>query len=559
MSIGFITVKQDRIVDSMQSSIIKFGKKDCSFVRWYPEGQLQFNDVVVSVKSSKFENKVFVEIMCWDNKDVYPVRKELGAEDPIEFVTVFAENEIRISGIAEGEIEIFVNEQRRTFRSGNPIIILAVRLGRIVYFSCDEGQNENVLLGEPFPAYIDWDGKITIDDFFKQEIVTVMDSLSEEEPKGYAAMENKTVCIEKRFTGETQENSIYFIGDVDDYFQLMKSALATYNKLYYENELKIHENQLDNVARLKGFGKNILEINKKFEKVCRKNVTIVLTGESGTGKTYFAKQIHNNSKRSNAPFVSVNCAAIAPNLIESELFGYEDGAFTGARRGGKPGYFEMASGGTLFLDEISELPILLQGRLLEVLQENTFYRVGGTKKITVDIRLIVATNKNLEKMVRDGLFREDLYYRINVFPIHLPPLRERTQDMYSIIEDTLPGICQRLDMDMPIINHEAMMEIQSYNWPGNIRELENVLEKAAVMSEDNVIKKEDIIIGEAVKGVQIAKTLKEKMNDYEKSIVNEAYERFNGDRKMMEEYLGVSKTNLFEKIHKYGLAKEDKS
>ena len=304
---------------------------------------------------------------------------------------------------------------------------------------------------------------------------------------------------------------------------------------------------------MRGCGKNIEQINRKLDKVCRKNVTIVLTGESGTGKTFLAGEIHRNSRRSEGPFINVNCAAIAYNLIESELFGYEEGAFTGARKGGKIGYFEMAKGGTLFLDEISELPFLLQGKLLEVLQEGTFYRVGGIKKISADVRLIVATNRDLEKMVKTGRFREDLYYRINVFPINLPPLRDRINDLESIVGDALPVICERLETDNLMLTNGALEKMKKYGWPGNIRELENVLEKAAVMAEGSFIREEDIILDNPIAQNHTPVSLKEKMDAYEKEIVKETFLKFDGNRRKAAEELGISKTNLFEKIHKYGI------
>ena len=240
-------------------------------------------------------------------------------------------------------------------------------------------------------------------------------------------------------------------------------------------------------------------------------------------------------------------------MIESELFGYEDGAFTGAKKGGKIGYFEMEKGGTLFLDEISELPLLLQGKLLEVLQDGTFYRVGGVKKISTDVRLIVATNRNLEQMVKEGKFREDLYYRISVFPIKLPPLRDRIADLYSIIEDTLPLIYSRLEVEPMILTDDALQKMKQYRWPGNIRELENVLEKAAVISEGNFIHAEDIKLDNSIAGSPIAKSLKEKMKLYEKELIQTAFEQFSGNRRLVAEYLGISKTNLFEKVHQYGI------
>ena len=190
---------------------------------------------------------------------------------------------------------------------------------------------------------------------------------------------------------------------------------------------------------------------------------------------------------------------------------------------------------------------------MEVLQEGTFYRVGGVKKIVTDVRLIVATNRNLERMVKEGQFREDLYYRISVFPIKLPPLRERIEDLYSIIEDTLPSICERLEIEPLMLTDEALQKMKQYQWPGNIRELENVLEKAAVISEGNFIRAEDVILDNNVAGNQISKNLKEKMRSYEKELIQAAFVQFAGNRKAVAEYLGISKTNLFEKVHQYGI------
>ena len=351
--------------------------------------------------------------------------------------------------------------------------------------------------------------------------------------------------------------SVFSIGEEAAYLEHIRKETEIYDKLYFDDRIKIGKNELGCEARLKGCGENIEYINNKLDKVCRKNVTIVLTGESGTGKTFLAGEIHRNSRRADGPFINVNCAAIAYNLIESELFGYEEGAFTGARKGGKIGYFEMARGGTLFLDEISELPYLLQGKLLEVLQEGTFYRVGGIRKISADVRLIVATNKDLEKMVKAGQFREDLYYRINVFPIQLPPLRERISDLESIVGDTLPLICERLETDNLMLTNQALEKMKQYSWPGNIRELENVLEKAAVMAEGSFIREEDIVLDNPVAKNKLLVTLKDKMEAYEKEIVKQTFLQFNRNRRKTAEALGISKTNLFDKLHKYDIEESE--
>lgn len=552
MSVGVFTVDSENRVTVIKDEILRYAKKDNQVAQWYPSGQMVFNDIVIRIR---IEEEIKIEIFCWKNNDMIPVKKCMPKIEG-KFFTVFFSNAISIELIGN-VLRVSNKNHYREFPSDADEVLVIFRHEQIVFYSHEEGNKshciQNVLEGNPYKGHIDEGVCVRLENFFPDEIVLPISQMNKEGQKEYVTTGAANVCICLEVIGKLNgRNRVFSIGDIEAYVSRIKTDTGIFNVLYSQNEMKLYENQLDNVARLKGFGKNVLEINKKFEKVCRKNVTIVLTGESGTGKTYFANQIHKNSKRRDKPFISVNCAAIATNLIESELFGYEDGAFTGAKKGGKPGYFEMANGGTLFLDEISELPLLLQGKLLEVLQESTFYRVGGTKKIAVDIRLIVATNRNLEKMVRDGLFREDLYYRINVFPIHLPPLRERTDDMYSIMEDTLPAICKRLDMEVPVIQQDAMDKIRGYSWPGNIRELENVLEKAAVMSENNMITSDDIVINNNVT-CNVAMTLKDRMADYEKMVIMETYEKFDGNRKQMAEYLGMSKTNLFEKIHKYGL------
>lgn len=217
------------------------------------------------------------------------------------------------------------------------------------------------------------------------------------------------------------------------------------------------------------------EIIKKYKKIAKRmaasNSSILITGESGTGKELFAQAIHNSSKRKNYPFVAVNCAAITESLLESELFGYEEGAFTGARKGGKPGLFELAHRGTLFLDEIGEMPLNLQAKLLRVLQEREVMRIGGSNLIKVDVRIISVTNRNLKDMLRKGKFRKDLYYRLSVLPLNLPPLRDRRDDIIPLLN----GIKNQLNVDFTLTG-SAKNALINYNWNGNVRELKNYIE-----------------------------------------------------------------------------------
>ncbi|HVR60761.1 MAG TPA: sigma-54 dependent transcriptional regulator, partial [Polyangia bacterium] len=234
--------------------------------------------------------------------------------------------------------------------------------------------------------------------------------------------------------------------------------------------------------RLVGQSQAIKHVYAVVEKVANTPSTVLITGESGTGKELIARALHDNSSRHNGPFIKINCAAIPKTLMESELFGYEKGAFTGAV-GAKPGRFELAHGGTLFLDEIGEIPVEMQVKLLRVLQESEFERVGGIKTIKVDVRLITATNRDLMQEIASGSFREDLFYRLNVVPIHIPPLRERREDVPLLASHFIAKFNDRLKKTITAIQPAAMERLIAYNWPGNIRELENVMERTMLFCE----------------------------------------------------------------------------
>lgn len=245
------------------------------------------------------------------------------------------------------------------------------------------------------------------------------------------------------------------------------------------------ENQIT-FRHILGNSPRMRHLKEIAQKVARTMPNILLTGETGTGKEMFARAIHNASDRSGNPFITVNCAAIPMELLESELFGYEEGAFTGAKRGGKIGKFQLADTGTIFLDEIGELPFHLQAKLLRVLQERKLERVGGNKQISLNIRIISATSRDLEQMVEEGKFREDLYYRLNIFEIRLPPLRERPEDIPLLVHYFIEKYQSFFEVDVTGIDHEAMDRLCRYQWKGNIRELENVVQYMISMNSDSV-------------------------------------------------------------------------
>ncbi|WP_134698672.1 sigma-54-dependent Fis family transcriptional regulator [Ammoniphilus sp. YIM 78166] len=229
-------------------------------------------------------------------------------------------------------------------------------------------------------------------------------------------------------------------------------------------------------ADIRGNSEAITALKAQAEKVAKSNSTILIRGQSGTGKEVLAQAIHGASHRNKGPFVAINCAAIPESLLESELFGYDEGSFTGAKKGGKPGRFEMAHGGTLFLDEIGDMPLFLQAKLLRVLQERRVERVGGSESIPIDVRVIAATHKDLETLIAKQHFREDLYFRLNVIPFSIPPLRERKEDLYELIQYFMKRYGERLGKETKRLSSPVLKRLNDYHWPGNVRELENVIE-----------------------------------------------------------------------------------
>lgn len=323
----------------------------------------------------------------------------------------------------------------------------------------------------------------------------------------------------------------------------MEKKSHNFNKLYMDIPIDAFESFVGSSAVMK-------EVKFLAYKSSKTKFNVLITGESGTGKSQLAYEIHRMYNKE-SPFVEVNCSAIAPNLIESELFGYVGGAFTGALSSGKVGYFEQANGGTIFLDEIGELPMEIQVKLLYVLQNKVIYRVGATKPINVNIRIITATNQNLQKAVEKGTFRQDLYYRINVFPINIPPLRERKSDLYLLINLILNKICNRYNLEPKLFSGQALSKILNYNWPGNVRELENIIERAITLSDSKLIYPEHINIIDSK--TQLTMSLKEKVQQAEKGILENALKQYSGDKQRVIEELRVSKSVFYDKLKKYNI------
>jgi DNA-binding NtrC family response regulator len=346
--------------------------------------------------------------------------------------------------------------------------------------------------------------------------------------------------------------------DQDGIRRTVQKALAV-TRLVAENRVLREEleRQYDFSAII-GTSPQVVAIMRLAGDVAVTNATALIAGESGTGKELLARAIHYNSRRAGHPFVAINCATLPENLLESELFGYEPGAFTSAEKR-KKGRFELAEGGTLFLDEIGEMSLGVQVKLLRVLEQREFSRLGGTETLRADVRLITATNQDLAELVRNKEFREDLYYRINVFPITIPALRERTQDILPLARHFLRELMERTGKVVTNIQPEARRILLNYSWPGNVRELKNVLERAVILTQDSSIGPEhlpvrlqqeravlaDVAVSLPPQGLSLA--------DVERSLLEQALERSRYNKSRAARLLGLSRAKLRYRLKKHGL------
>jgi transcriptional regulator with PAS, ATPase and Fis domain len=342
--------------------------------------------------------------------------------------------------------------------------------------------------------------------------------------------------------------------------QEVRERFRSYEKLEKQNDVATKKAETSRFTF-----DEILSHNSQMEKLFRSGMkaakgktTIMIRGESGTGKELFAHAIHSASNRKNGPFITVNCAAIPEHLLESEFFGYEEGAFTGAKQKGKVGKFEMADGGTLFLDEVGDMSLQLQAKLLRVLQEREFYRVGGTNRVSVDVRIITATHQKLEEMVEAGTFREDLFYRLNVISIEIPPLRKRKEDILLLSHAFISELNKQNGTSIigwdPVVE-QALME---YDWPGNVRELRNVFERAMVFAENGMISLEDLP-DYLLKKIGMSIFLEEENENCDKTLLEKAEEmaikvalkKSDGNKSKACKLLGISRSVLYDKLKKY--------
>jgi DNA-binding NtrC family response regulator len=351
-----------------------------------------------------------------------------------------------------------------------------------------------------------------------------------------------------------------------------------YIKLQKENTvLKKQIKEKYNFKKLIGNSRRMQDLYRFIEKISDTDSTILITGESGTGKELVAKTIHINSSRGSEPFVPLSCGAIPRDLIESELFGHEKGAFTGAINS-RVGRFELANGGTIFLDEIGELPFPLQVKLLRVVQEREFERVGGTRTIKVDVRILAATNRDLEKAVAEHTFREDLFYRLNVIPVHIPPLRERDDDVLLLVNHFIGEFCRRKRKPLVKVSREASDLLCDYHWPGNVREVENAVERMIILNESGEIGVEDLpqrIVARRDNGVKLHPVpavappadvhahvpwtesgvdLNGILEEMEKKLIVQALRQSGGVKNKAATLLGLNRTTFLEKVKKMGVS-----
>ena len=367
-----------------------------------------------------------------------------------------------------------------------------------------------------------------------------------------------SVIVSRSYVEDEDGNVVAGVAQVKFKVQTLavaKKLMNEYEELEYYREEFQNQNRVDNII---GSDTKFREIVKECLKVAKTDIPVLLTGETGTGKEVMAKALHTNSLRCDKPFVSINCAAIPFELLESELFGYMDGAFTGAKRGGKKGKFQLANGGTIFLDEIGDMPSSMQAKLLRVLQEKEIEPLGSEKSIPLDVRVVAATRQDLEAKMKDGSFREDLYYRLSVFNIHIPPLRERSGDSLELAEFFLDELNHKYKT-YKTFSKAVKAYFLKYQWPGNVREVNNVVQSAYAISTENIIDINDIparMLQQEKPAINLdknKKSLGQMVDDYEIEVILELLKKHKGNCLEAAKEAGIHKSNFYRKLQKYGI------
>ena len=359
--------------------------------------------------------------------------------------------------------------------------------------------------------------------------------------------------------GVLEYDMIQDITALDDLLSKYKETLKD-EMAYFREQVRNFKSTKYSINNILGTSKKIQELKYQIELAATSNSTVMICGETGVGKELVAHSIHNLSARAFQNFVKVNAAGMAESLIESELFGYVDGAFTGAKKGGKKGKFQLADQGTLFIDEVNQMPLSLQPKLLRALQEGEIAPVGSEEDVEVNARVIVAANQDLREMVREGSFREDLYYRLNVFPIIVPPLRERLEDIPELVEAKIQALNQELGRSVTRVEPDVYAKLREYDWPGNIRELYNRVEAAMNYAQGDVLRKEHFNFRADNSKInldelnQFDNPIEEIKREAERKLINEVLRQFDNNKTKAAAYLKISRPLLYQKMKRLGLS-----
>lgn len=431
--------------------------------------------------------------------------------------------------------------------------------GRIILLS----ENYQELLGVTDEEYI---GKHVRDIIPNSEIPHVLDTKKEDIGHLFTLKDGKTVVCNRipiihnnKVIGVISSATFYKLDEVSILNQQIKKLQE--ENLNYKKQLSELSTKRYSIRSIIGDSLPIMAIKETIQRFAESDLTFLITGETGTGKEVFANAIHALSKRRNNNFVKINCAAIPKDLLESELFGYEPGSFSGALKEGKVGKFEHANGGTLLLDEIGEMPLNLQSKLLRVLQENELERVGGLEPIKLDVRIICSTNQNLEELIKEGKFRRDLYYRINVVEIHIPPLRERLEDIPLLCKHFIDKINEENGLGIADVSKDVYSLFYNHEWRGNVRELMHVLERACISAGSGQLKVEhfDFLLSRMYKDKNKKKlvTDNDSLNDItsevEKDRIIKALAETKGNKSAAAKLLKIDRSSLYNKIKKYSI------
>jgi transcriptional regulator with PAS, ATPase and Fis domain len=439
------------------------------------------------------------------------------------------------------------------FESNYDGIYITVNEGRTISFNNNGLYTQNIksvdLIDGNGDMNIDFDNKHT------ENVVSIMQNIQK---RNEISISNKKV---------TDGGIIRVIGNVDNYDKMKKDLIET-SKIAekYYNELEFLRWQQSRPIEIVAESTEMKKIINMAVKISKVDSTVLITGQSGTGKEVLSKIIHNDSNRKDGPLIKIDCGSIPENLIEAELFGYVQGSFTGAEKGGKPGLIELADKGTLFLDEIGELPLHLQTRLLRFLQDREILRIGGKESIPVDIRVIAATNKNLEKMIKEKKFRKDLYYRLNIVPMRIPSLKERREDIRPLIEKNLQRFNKKYNLNIKM-NPDVMKALFDYEWPGNVRELENLIEYLAVTSTSGLITIDELpekFVEKKNRSMYLSNggsndidSLKDAVEEFEKRILRDTIKKAKNIEGMAG-LLGLDRSTVSRKLKKYDIKPEFK-